>query len=506
MNIFSDDAEQEGRKFERFITTIFKRNFLPSNVNDYPEVFYGNKIRTNRVEIIRNASEIIDKSLCVFKFQALLKNITTKSSLKLGDQSINLKIEAKENKYFFIFHIFSEKFYIKKFSRKNILNYGINGMFFNFYSLEKLLVVKESIEEEVGFMDYIDENNLVIFFDAKNLKFFNEKQIKDKNKNNNNHNNNNPNLFQLKFQESKIKENKGESKSVEKGNKYLTEFLSLSNNETKRDTKSPDPRIFSKTINPDISPIILNQNNKTKSSTSEYKYSLKIIKFDDNSSEESSVNSIFQKSRIEFRSKKIPNMIVEPLCLFECDLLSKNNSEFNLNLNLLRKYVCFITNQNNTEPINLPSNGILIGEIKSFYDFPGVINQLKTRIFLIRHFHSIKDPVMYLIFFKSEEELIITDSQMEKIKKIEAFYKIQIKILRIDNEFLDYDYNEFQENEFETMQKIFKVRILKSDDLFYSDQLFIARLKDSNQDFLHAFDFIGNLTIKIDFFIENIVF
>jgi hypothetical protein len=79
-----------------------------------------------------------------------------------------------------------------------------------------------------------------------------------------------------------------------------------------------------------------------------------------------------KKINFQFKDRYI-TVSIEPSLLFETDLLLQNKSNIEIELNKLKKY---LTRKTKLNEIKIPGNLIVLVEIKSYFDFASILDQI----------------------------------------------------------------------------------------------------------------------------------
>jgi len=128
------------------------------------------------------------------------------------------------------------------------------------------------------------------------------------------------------------------------------------------------------------------------------------------------------------------NVKIFPECIFQTDILLINKKDQILNsLNpYLSDHISIIQPRN----IVCSKDSIIIGEIKSHFDFHGALYQLEIRLNLLRKFEHLKErPITCFLIF-SCKKTALTIFKISLIKEIENKFKSNVYILFYENDFL----------------------------------------------------------------------
>jgi len=138
------------------------------------------------------------------------------------------------------------------------------------------------------------------------------------------------------------------------------------------------------------------------------------------------------------------NVKIFPECIFQTDILLINKK-----FQILDDLNChFLDHNSDLQPRNIvcSKDCIIIGVIKSYFDFHGALDQIEIRLKIIRKIDYLKErPIICFLIF-SCTKTPLTTFKKNLIKELENKYKSEIYILFYENDFLGWKEDKLVDN------------------------------------------------------------
>lgn len=131
---------------------------------------------------------------------------------------------------------------------------------------------------------------------------------------------------------------------------------------------------------------------------------------------------------------------------FETDILFQINDKFPFDSSIFKQYLC--DDKKNEPPVEFAKNSLLLGEIKSFFNFPLAYNQ-HSRLLFLSEFENFKGVINGFLIFQSNQSEYL-QCQKDKVLQLEKEFQCKIFVLFVKSDFLFlsiYDLTEKNYNE-----------------------------------------------------------